>query len=210
MRRGYEGGGLSEADLAGGWLAQLRRWLADAVRAGLLEPNAMVLATAAADARPRARTVLLKGLDEQGLVWFTNFDSRKGRDLAANPYAAVCFPWVELSRQVHAEGPVTRLPAAQTAAYFRTRPPGSRLGAWASPQSQVISGRAELDERVAAARARFGGGADAQVPVPPHWGGYRLAPESVEFWQGRADRLHDRLRYRRDPAGGWLVERLAP
>lgn len=206
MRRSYVEGGLDEAELAPTWLEQLRRWMTDAARHDMLEPNAMVLATAGAGGVPSARTVLLKGLDEHGLVFFTNYDSRKGGQLTENPRAAILFPWHALQRQVHVEGAVERISAADSDAYWATRPPGSRIGALASPQSQVIGSRDELEAAAGELMARYD---NQTVPRPDHWGGYRLTPSSVEFWQGRLDRLHDRLRYRRD-AGGWIVERLAP
>ena len=196
LRRDYRAGTLNEAELAGTWLEQFRHWFDDARSVGMREPHAMVLATAEAGGRPRARTVLLKEVDADGFVWATSYASRKGSDLAANPWAALCFSWVELERQVHVEGRVEQLKPEESDAVFVARPRGAQLAAWASPQSQPIAGRAELDERLAAAGARF----DEGVPRPPHWGGYRLAPVSVEFWQGRGDRLHDRLRFRR--AGG--------
>jgi pyridoxamine 5'-phosphate oxidase len=206
LRRDYAGSeGLTETALAPDWVGQFDRWFAEAVAAGLPEPNAMVLATAGADARPSARTVLLKGYDRRGLVFFTNYESRKGTELAANPYASVVFPWFPLHRQVIASGPVTRVGKTETEAYFATRPRGAQLGAWASPQSTVIADRGVLDARLDEIAERY---PDA-VPVPPHWGGFRLAPEAVEYWQGRGDRLHDRLRYRRT-GDGWVVERLAP
>lgn len=206
LRRDYVGGdGLEITALAPDWVGQFDRWFADAVAAGLPEPNAMVLATAGADGRPSARTVLLKGYDRRGLVFFTNYQSRKGTELAANPYASVVFPWFPLHRQVIAAGTVARVSEEETAAYFATRPRGAQLGAWASPQSTVIADRGVLDARLEEAASRY---PDA-VPVPPHWGGFRLAPQSVEYWQGRGDRLHDRLRYRRTEEG-WVVERLAP
>jgi pyridoxamine 5'-phosphate oxidase len=182
-------------------------WFADAVAAEIAEPNAMSLATADADGAPSVRIVLLKGYDERGFVFFTNYDSRKGRELAANPRAALLFAWLDLERQVRVTGPVERVARAETEAYFATRPRGAQLGAWASPQSAVIDGREELERRLAAVEARF---ADTQVPPPPHWGGFRVRPETVEFWQGRPDRLHDRLRYRQRADGGWRLERLAP
>ncbi len=212
LRRTYTSGGLDEPDLAATWTAQLLRWLDDAEAAGVLEINAMVLATASgpdpARPRPRARTVLLKGLDEHGLVFFTNYRSAKARDLDANPQASVVFPWVELQRQVILGGTVSRLDGGASDRYFATRPYGSQIGALASPQSEVVASRAVLEEARDALRDRYPEG--GPVPRPAHWGGYRLAPDEVEFWQGRPDRLHDRLRYRRDPARGWVTERLAP
>jgi len=205
MRQAYRSAGLREEDLAPGWTAQFARWLAEAIAAQLPEPNAMVLATAATDGRPSARTVLLKGYDEAGLVFYTNYDSRKGRELTANPRASAVFPWIALSRQVVLTGDVVQVSREQSAAYFHSRPRGSQLGASASPQSQVIGGRRDLDlawERAEAA-------CPDEIPLPERWGGFRLAPEAVEFWQGQTDRLHDRLRYRRTDAG-WIVERLAP
>jgi pyridoxamine 5'-phosphate oxidase len=205
LRRDYLDGSLAETDLARDWVGQFERWFADAVAAGLPEPNAMVLATASANGRPSARTVLLKGYDQRGLVFFTNYASRKGTELAANPYASVVFPWFPLHRQVIATGEVARVSEAETEAYFATRPRGAQLGAWASPQSTVIADRGVIEAAFNTAAERFPDG----VPVPPHWGGFRLAPETVEYWQGRGDRLHDRLRYRQT-GEGWVVERLAP
>jgi pyridoxamine 5'-phosphate oxidase len=187
-------------------IAQLRRWLDDAKAAGVSEPAAMVLATAAPDAEPSARYVLLRGLDERGLAFFTNYESPKARDLEANPRAAAVLGWDALHRQVRATGPVERVSDAESDAYFAGRPLDSRIGAWASPQSRVIGSRAELERLVAEARARFPG---EDVPRPPHWGGYRLVPETIEFWAGGTGRLHDRLRYRRTPEG-WAIDRLAP
>jgi pyridoxamine 5'-phosphate oxidase len=206
LRRDYARAGLSEADAADDPIAQFTRWFDEALAAGLPEPNAMTLATATPDGRPSARVVLLKGFDERGFVFFTNRHSRKGRELAANPHAALAFFWPELERQVRVEGAVTPAGEAESDAYFASRPLGSRLGAWASPQSEVIAGRDVLDRAVEELAARFGG----DVPRPPHWGGYRVSPDAVEFWQGRPSRLHDRLRYARRPDGGWLRERLAP
>jgi pyridoxamine 5'-phosphate oxidase len=206
LRRSYELGGLSEDDLAPTWLAQVERWLADALAAGVTEPNAMVLATATPDGRPSARTVLLKGVDARGFVLYTNLGSRKGREALANPAASLVLPWIDLQRQVVVTGDVERVADEDADAYFASRPVGSRLGAWASPQSSVIQGRSVLEARRAEAEARFG----ADVPRPPYWGGLRVVPDAVEFWQGRPDRLHDRLRFRRTGADEWVVQRLAP
>lgn len=208
MRHEYGERSLSRADLAPTWWAQFSRWFDDA--AGLDEPNAMVLATADASGHPRARTVLLKEMDPSGFVWATNYRSRKGRDLAANGHAAVLFPWHDLQRQVQAEGTVEPTTAQESDRIWAARPRLSRLGALASHQSQVVDSRATLDERLAALDAEYG----EEVPRPEHWGGYRLRPETVEFWQGGRNRLHDRLRFRlvgapQDPSG-WIVERLEP
>ena len=205
LRRDYARAGLSEADLAPTWLEQFDRWFGEA--AGLLEPNAVVLATASPDAVPSARTVLLKAYDARGLVVFTNLTSRKGREALANPVATLLFPWVELERQVVVAGAVEQVTREETAAYFRSRPRGSQVGAWVSHQSSVLPDRAALERRQAELEERFG---DGPVPVPDFWGGLRVVPSSVEFWQGRPSRLHDRLRYRQDDGGAWLVERLSP
>jgi pyridoxamine 5'-phosphate oxidase len=206
MRRAYTLRGLSEGDLAPTWSAMFARWLDDAETGGILEPNAMVVATADADGRPNVRSVLLKGLDETSLTFFTNYTSAKGRELEANPVAAVLFPWVDLQRQVKLVGRVARLDPAASDAYFASRPHGSRLGALASPQSQVIADRAQLEAARDTLAARY----PDQVPRPEHWGGYVVTPDTVEFWQGRPDRLHDRLVYRRQPDGTWITQRLAP
>ena len=207
LRRSYELAGLDEADVDPDPFAQLARWLADAVGAGLTEANAMVLATADADGRPSTRTVLLKGASQAGLTFFTNFGSRKGRELAANPQASLCFPWIDIERQVVVVGDVERLPADAAAAYFGARPHGHQLGAWASRQSEVVASRSDLEQRYADLVAQYPDG--TPVPTPEFWGGYRVVPTEVEFWQGRSNRLHDRIRYRLDQ-GRWLVERLAP
>ncbi len=197
---------LVEADLDRDPIAQLRSWLEEAQRAGIAFPEAMALATADALGRPAVRHVLMKGLDERGLTFFTNHGSRKGRHLAENPHAAAAFLWRELDRQVCVTGRVTRIPETEAEAYFRTRPREARVGAWASRQSEPVGSREELDAAFRAAADRFG---DGEVPLPPHWGGYRLEPDAFEFWKGREHRLHDRFRYtRRD--GGWRIERLYP
>ena len=205
MRRDYDGPSLRRDDLAATWLEQLQRWLDDAVQAGLPEPNAMVLATADVDGIPSARTVLLKGLDDHGLSFFTNLRSRKGQELSANARAAVVFPWIGLHRQVIVDGPVEVLGAAEADEYFASRPRGSQLSAVASEQSQPVESRADLEEAYRVAEAQH----PDRVPRPEHWGGLRLRPDAVEFWQGRHDRLHDRLRFRHT-VGEWVVERLAP
>lgn len=204
MRQPYERGQLAEDDLAPTWLEQLLAWLDDAAAAGLPEPNAMVLATAASDGRPGARTVLLKGLNEHGLTFFTNLRSRKGRELAANPRAALVFPWSPIERQVVVDGRVEALGVRESDEYFASRPRGARLGALASPQSEPIA-RPELERRFAEFAERYG----EDLPRPEWWGGLRVVPDQVEFWQGRPDRLHDRLRFR-ETGDGWTLERLAP
>jgi pyridoxamine 5'-phosphate oxidase len=207
MRRDYtERGALLENDLAGDWTSQFAAWFADASAFGLPEPNAMIVATAGPDGRPSARTVLLKGYDASGFVFFTNYESRKGGDLAGNPYASLVFPWFPMQRQVIVAGAAERVSRHETEEYFASRPRGSQLGAWASPQSRVLPDRAAVDDGLAAAVRRFG---DGPIPPPPHWGGFRVVPESVEFWQGRTSRLHDRLRFRRT-SSSWTLERLAP
>jgi pyridoxamine 5'-phosphate oxidase len=206
LRREYQLRGLSESEVDPDPVAQFRRWFDGALAAGVAEPNAMVLATATPDGRPSARVVLLKGVDERGFAFFTNYLSRKGRELASNPHAALTFFWPELERQVRVEGTVAPVSPEESDAYFRSRPPDSQLGAWASPQSEVVGGREMLERRLAELRERFAGG---DVPRPPHWGGYRLQPQAIEFWQGRADRLHDRLCYTR-AGSAWRIGRLAP
>ncbi|MGH3435838.1 MAG: pyridoxamine 5'-phosphate oxidase [Sciscionella sp.] len=207
MRVSYEHGEFDEAELADTWAAQLERWLDDARAAGLPEANAMVLATADAGGRPSSRTVLCKGIDSRGVVFYTNFTSAKSHDLAQTTYASATFPWFAMQRQAHVRGTVERVAPEQTARYWASRPRGSQLGAWASPQSRVVTDRGTLDNALAKINRQF---ADTQrVPVPPHWGGWRIRPESVEFWQGRRDRMHDRLRFVRR-GDDWLIERLAP
>ena len=210
MRRPYAAEGLRESDLAPDPIAQFTRWFVDVVAARLPEPNAMVLATASAEAVPGVRTVLLKGYDERGFVFYTNRCSAKGRALAENPRAALLWPWHAISRQVRAVGRVEELTREESADYFASRPRPSQLGAWASRQSEVVEGRAALDGAFEEAALRWPEG--TPVPLPDFWGGYRVVPESVEFWAGRENRLHDRLRYRRAEGGegGWVVERLAP
>lgn len=200
--------GLTEADLAADWHTQFDSWFADAVAFGLPEPNAMVVGTADADGRPSGRTVLLKGYDPSGFVFFTNHLSRKGVEASANPYASLVFPWFAMQRQVVVTGRIAPVDRAETDAYFASRPRGSQLGAWASPQSQVVPDRAALEERYREVAERYAD--DTTIPTPPHWGGLRVRPDSVEFWQGRAGRLHDRLRFRHLHEGAWTVERLAP
>lgn len=187
-------------------LKQFEQWFHAASAAGLHLPNAMALATADAQGRPSARAVLLKGFDAAGFLFFTNYSSRKGRELAANPHACLLFSWEELERQVRIEGRIEKVSEAESDEYFATRPLGSRLGAWASPQSEVVPDRAALEGRFAEAQQRFGD----IVPRPPQWGGYRVVSEAIEFWQGRENRLHDRIRYRRNTDSTWTIERLAP
>ncbi|HWS57860.1 MAG TPA: pyridoxamine 5'-phosphate oxidase [Actinotalea sp.] len=206
-RRAYLRGSLDEADLDADPFVQVRRWFDDAVAAGLTEPNAMVLATAAPDAVPSARTVLLKGLDERGFVLFSHHGSRKGSEMLANPAASLVFPWHEIDRQVVVVGSVELVDRDEVVRYFRSRPRGSQLGAWVSHQSRVIAGRSVLEDRLVAVSARWPEG--TEVPVPEFWGGFRVVPRTVELWQGRDSRLHDRLRYRRQ-GEGWVIERLAP
>ena len=205
LRKSYERAELDEAASLADPTAQFELWLQQALDAALPEPNAMTLATVGPDGRPSTRIVLIKGVDARGIVWFTNYSSRKGRELAQNPFAALQFHWVELERVVRIEGRVETIDAAESDAYYASRPLDSRIGAWASPQSEVIAARSVLVANAAKIGARF----LLDPPRPPHWGGYRLKPEAWEFWQGRRSRLHDRLRYRAD-AGAWVRERLAP
>lgn len=206
LRKSYERHELSENASHSDPLQQFDQWLHEAIAAELPEPNAMTLATVGSDLRPSTRVVLIKGYDAQGIVWYTNYASRKGQELAGNPYAALQFHWVELERVVRIEGVVHKVSSEESDAYFQSRPLDSRIGAWASPQSQVISGRSVLVTNAAKYAAQF----MLQPPRPPHWGGYRLRPEQWQFWQGRKSRLHDRLRYTLDADGAWRRERLAP
>jgi pyridoxamine 5'-phosphate oxidase len=206
LRKSYERAELDESASEADPLLQFEQWLNEAIQAELPEPNAMTLATVGSDLRPSTRVVLIKGFDARGIVWYTNFESRKGRELAGNPFAALQFHWVELERVVRIEGVVEQVSAEESDAYFHSRPLDSRIGAWASPQSQVISGRGVLVANAAKYAAQF----ILQPPRPPHWGGYRLKPDNWQFWQGRKSRLHDRLRYSLQAEGGWLRERLAP
>jgi pyridoxamine 5'-phosphate oxidase len=208
MRRDYALAGLAEGDAPADAPWPLwERWLADAVQAGIREPNAMVVSTADATGRPASRLVLLKGADPRGFVFYTNYGSAKGVDLAANPRASLLFPWHDLERQVIVNGAVEKTSSAETEAYFHSRPLGNQVGAWASAQSSVLNGRADLERRVEERMAEFQG---KVVPVPPFWGGFRVVPATIEFWQGRPSRLHDRLRYTRQPDGSWRRERLSP
>ncbi|WER45087.1 pyridoxamine 5'-phosphate oxidase [Cupriavidus sp. WKF15] len=206
LRRTYVLGSLNESDVAADPIAQFKRWFDEAVTAKLPEPNAMTLATVGADGQPSARIVLLKGMDDKGFTFFTNYESRKGLDLAANPRAALLFHWVQLERQVRVEGHVEKVDDDESDAYYATRPLGSRLGAWASEQSREVAGRDVLEQRESEYRAKFG----ENPPRPAHWGGYRLVPTALEFWQGRPSRLHDRIAYRLDAADGWKIVRLSP
>ncbi len=206
LRKEYTRAGLAESDVAADPIEQFRRWFDAALDAGLHEPNAMTVATATRDGSPSARVVLLKGFDSRGFVFYTNYEGRKGRELEENPRAALLFYWGELERQVRIEGTVSRVSEEESDAYYASRPRGSRLGAWASEQSRTVEGRGVLEDRLGDLEAEYEG---REVPRPPFWGGYRVWPEVVEFWQGRENRVHDRIVYRRQ-GGGWEIERLQP
>ncbi len=201
------GKGLRRSDLNPDPIKQFANWFTTAIETGIRDVNAMSLATAGQDAKPSVRIVLLKSFDEDGFVFFTNYESEKGKQLEANPYAALGFYWIELDRQIRISGKVDKTSRKESQTYFHSRPVGSQLSAWASRQSAVLDGRRVLDARMEEMNERF---ADKRVPLPPHWGGYRLKPDNMEFWQGRSNRLHDRFRYTRQSDGSWLIERLAP
>ena len=207
LRREYTLAGLKESDLDPSPFKQFDSWFQQALAAGLPEPNAMTLATATLDGKPSARVVLLKGFDEYGFVFFTSYESQKGRELSANPLAALVCYWVELERQVRISGRVSKVSGEESEAYFRSRPLGSQLGAWASRQSEVVGGRKILEDRLEQLTREY---ETKPVPLPPYWGGYRVAPDMLEFWQGRPNRLHDRLRYTLQSNSQWLIERLSP
>ena len=208
LRRDYASAGLTEQDLDANPIRQFQKWFDEAVAAEITEPNAMVLATVDGAGQPSTRVVLLKAVDERGFSFFTNYESRKGRELAGNPRASLTFPWIALERQVCINGSVTQLSREESATYFKLRPRASRLGAWASPrQSDIIAGRSVLEERIQQLELQYPG---EEVPLPPYWGGYVLAPIEIEFWQGRTSRLHDRLRYRKQADASWKIERLSP
>ncbi|WP_264322980.1 pyridoxamine 5'-phosphate oxidase [Romeriopsis navalis] len=207
LRQDYQRAALLETDVAANPIEQFQMWFDQAVAAQLPEPNAMTVASATPEGIPSARIVLLKGCDQRGFVFFTNYNSHKGQELTINPHAAIVFLWTELERQVRIQGTVEKIAAAESDEYFYSRPAGSRMGAWASEQSCVIPDRTVLDDRLAALKVEY---ANKDVPRPEHWGGFRVKPRVIEFWQGRSSRLHDRLRYQLDGAGNWCIDRLAP
>jgi pyridoxamine 5'-phosphate oxidase len=207
LRREYTARGLRRTDLDPDPFKQFGRWIDEALEAELTDANCMTLATAAPGGSTSARMVLLKGFDERGFVFFTNYESAKGRQLAANPNAALVFYWAELERQICIEGVASKVSREESDAYFKSRPRGSQLGAWASAQSEVVASREVLEQELARLTEKY---RDAEIPLPPNWGGYRVRPETIEFWQGRPNRLHDRLRYVRQSGGAWKIERLAP
>lgn len=207
LRHEYDAHGLRRADLHSDPFKQFGAWFAAALAADIRDVNAMTLATATPDGKPSVRIVLLKAFDDRGFTFFTNYDSEKGKQLEANPHAALNFFWPKLERQIRISGAVERTSREDSAVYFHSRPPGSRLGAWVSKQSEVIDSRQILDARLEQMEERF---ADGEIPLPPHWGGYRLKPDQIEFWQGRPNRLHDRFRYSRQADGAWQIDRLAP
>ncbi len=218
LRQDYSLQSLDITDVANDPFDQFKKWFEEAIKSEILEPNAMTLATATTDGKPSARIVLLKGIDNQGFVFFTNYESKKGKEMAANPNAALCFCWLELQRQIRIEGTIEKIAEADSDAYFQSRPVGSRIGAWASPQSQVIDSRAVIEENENVYKKQFHviardeateGGSDIEIPRPAHWGGYVLKPTMIEFWQGRSSRLHDRICYVFEN-GAWKIERLAP
>jgi pyridoxamine 5'-phosphate oxidase len=206
IRRDYSLHSLNENDIASDPIKQFEKWWNDAINSEVLEANAMTLATSSKEGKPSARIVLLKGFDENGFVFFTNYESKKGKALTENPRAALTFFWKEIERQIRIEGVTEKISAAESDAYFFSRPEGSRIGAWASPQSEIIKNRGVLEENV----LQFSNEFKNSIPRPPHWGGYRVMPELIEFWQGRSNRLHDRIQYTKTGNGSWKVDRLAP
>lgn len=207
LRHEYIGEGLRRADLDANPIKQFDKWFAAAIKADIRDANAMALATATPDGKPSVRIVLLKSFDEAGFVFFTNYSSAKGRELERNPHASLVLYWMEVERQIRVDGAVEKISREESEEYFHTRPVGAQIGAWASQQSEVIDGRRVLDARLAEMTQRFAG---RDIPLPPHWGGYRLKPEAIEFWHGRANRLHDRFRYKRRADGSWVIDRLSP